>query len=179
MAGYSSVKVSGFITRSRDAALSTTARGMALQQLFEYLLNKVPGVISRPNSIDPFHSEEIDIAVANTRTNNGLACFPHLFLVECKNWAKPVDAPTVAAFIDKMRNRRIELGILVAANGITGDPHSLAAAHHKIAMAQGDGLRVLVVTVDDVCKLSSSTEFVALLVDRLLRLIASGTSLNH
>ncbi|MDG4795080.1 restriction endonuclease [Micromonospora sp. WMMD1082] len=179
MANYSRIKMEGFLARCNDVSLTNTQRGMALQQLFEYLLNKIPGLISRPNSIDPFRSEEIDIAVANTRMNNGLACFPNLFLVECKNWAAPVDAPTVGTFIDKMRNRRVELGILVAANGITGDPRSLSAAHHKVAMAQGDGLRVLFVTIDDVSKLSHSKDLAELLVDRLLLLIASGTSLGN
>ncbi len=81
--------------------------------------------------------------------------------------------------IDKLRNRHVELGIMVTTKGITGDPNSLRAAHHKVAMAQGDGRRVLVVTMDEVCKVATTDEFVDLLVDRLLFLIASGTSLSY
>jgi hypothetical protein len=146
---------------------------MAFQELFSYLLGKVPGIRTRPNAIDPFQAEEIDIAVANTNSTNGLACFPYVFLVECKDWDKPVDSPSVAVFIDKLMNRYVELGILVAANGITGDPRLLKAAQFKVAMAQGRGVRVLVLTLDDLCSVKTTQKLVALLVDRLLDLIAS------
>jgi hypothetical protein len=178
VATYSRAKIRAFVEASRDKSLSTTGRGMAFQELFTYMLGKVPGIRSRPNTIDPFQSEEIDVAVANTDSTNGLACFPNLFLVECKNWDAPVDAPSVAVFINKLANRYVQLGILVAANGITGDLRSLRAAQHTVAVAQGRGHRVLVVTLEDLCSVKTSEQLVSLLVDRLLELIASTAFLS-
>lgn len=173
MSDYSQVRIKALLDKSRDKSLSTTARGMAFQDLFTYMLAEVRGIRTRPNTIDPFQSEEIDVAVANTDATNGLACFPPLFLVECKNWDAPVDAASVAVFINKLANRYVQLGILVAANGITGDLQSLRAAQHTVATAQGRGHRVLVMTLDDLCSVKNSEQLVGLLVDRLLELVAS------
>lgn len=158
-----------------DAARTTTERGRAFEGLFCHLLDQVPGLKTRRNTLNPYHSEEIDIAVANTRMTNGLACFPHLFLVECKNWSKPVDSPTVADFIDKLENRCIELGVLVVANGMTGEPEGLTAAYQKAAMAQSRGHRLIVLSLDDLLKVKTTQDLTSLLVDRLLGVVASGT----
>jgi hypothetical protein len=69
----------------------------------------------------------------------------------------------------------VNLGVLVAARGVTGDPESLRAAHHKAASAQVSGYRVVLITFDDLVGLRTSDEFTDLLVKRLLGLIASGT----
>ncbi|WP_158587853.1 restriction endonuclease [Actinomadura logoneensis] len=158
-----------------NTSLATTDRGRAFEELFCYLLDQVPGLRTRRNALNHYNSEEIDIAVANTRMSNGLACFPHLFLVECKNWSNPVDSSTIAEFIDKLENRRIELGVLVVANGVTGDPETLKSAYHKAAMAQSRGHRLIVLSLDDLLKASTTREFTELLVDRLLGVVVSGT----
>jgi Restriction endonuclease len=161
--------------RCRDQALSTTARGRAFEQLFCYLLDGVPGIVYEVDRVNFAQSDEIDIAVANTGNVSGLACFPTLFLVEAKNWTDPVDSSSVGAFIDKLRDRHIELGILVAASGVTGDPTTLRAAYHKAASAQTSGYRILLIIMDDLLRLRTSDEFTTLLVKRLLGLAASGT----
>ncbi len=158
-----------------DQALSTTARGRAFEKLFCYLLDGVPGIIYEVDRVNFAQSDEIDIAVANTGSLSGLACFPTLFLVEAKNWKDPVDSSSVGAFIDKLRDRHIELGILVAASGVTGDPTTLRAAYHKAASAQTSGYRILLIVMDDLLQVRTSDEFTLLLVKRLLGLAASGT----
>lgn len=173
MVAYSQAKIRSLVAASRDKSLSTTERGKAFQDLFTYMLGKVPGIRTKPNTFDPFQSEEIDVAVANTDPMNGLGCLGYLFLVECKDWDAPVDAASVAVFINKLANHYVELGILVAANGITGDPRLLRAAQHIVAMAQGRHHRVIVVTLDDLCSAKTSGQLVHLLVDRLLELVAS------
>jgi hypothetical protein len=173
MVEYSAAKIQGLLSDGLDKSLSTTARGMALQNLFQYMLDGVPGLVTKANTIDPFQSEEIDIAVANTDPSNGLAPYPHVFLVECKNWDIPVDSPNVAAFIDKLENRYVDLGILVAANGITGNSDSLKSAQHKVALAQQRGRRVVVLDLRDLCAVRSSENLVMLLIDKLLMLVAS------
>jgi hypothetical protein len=118
MAAYSAATIRELLAVCTDATCTTTERGRAFEGLFCYLLDLVPGLRTRRNTLNPYRSEEIDIAVANTRMTNGLACFPHLFLVECKNWNVPVDSPTIGDFIDKLTNRCVELGVLVVANKV-------------------------------------------------------------
>lgn len=99
---------------------------------------------------------------------------PSLFLVECKNWDNPVDAKAVGAFILKLREKGVSMGIMVAANGITGDRNELTAAYMKINMAQQEGQRVIVVTLDDIVTLKDFEQFSKLLCERILECVAAG-----
>ena len=56
-------------------------------------------------------------------------------IFECKNWDAAVDSATLATFIVKVRAARLELGVLVAANGITGDAQQRTAANDIIRQA--------------------------------------------
>jgi hypothetical protein len=175
MAAYSATTIKELHAASTDKDRSAQERGKAFEDLFCYVLNEVPGLKARRNILNFSRSEEVDVAVANTRTNNGLACFPHLFLVECKNWSAPVDSATIGSFVDKLTNRCIELGVLVVANGVTGDPEEMSSAYDKAKMALQRGHRLLLISLDDITSLNTPIEFTDLLVDRLLGLIAAGT----
>ncbi|MBF6150205.1 restriction endonuclease [Nocardia nova] len=96
-------------------------------------------------------------------------------MVECKNWSVPVDSATVNTFATKIRHRGCALGVLVAANGVTGDPHEKTAAYQSAASALQENTRILLVTTDDLMALTSSKDVVVLLHKRLLDLIAAGT----
>ncbi|GAA4364098.1 hypothetical protein GCM10023088_07930 [Actinomadura verrucosospora] len=174
MAAYSTSRISALHALSIDKTRSTTVRGRAFEDWFCYLLDQVPGFRTRKDTLNKFHSEEIDIAVANSKLSD-MGCFPNLFLVECKNWSDPVDSPTVGAFIDKLANRRIELGVLVAANGVTGDENELTAVYHKASLAQVRGHRLIVITLDELLKVTTTQELTTLLIEKLLDVIASGT----
>ena len=113
--------------------------------------------------------------MANSQALSGLGAYPTLFLVEAKCWDNPVDSPSVAAFIDKLRDRHIELGILIVAHRVTGTSDALTAAHHKAASAQTSGYRLVLMTMDELVGLKKSEDFTSLLVRRLLSLAASGT----
>jgi hypothetical protein len=175
MGDYSQQKIRALVAQCQDKNLSTTARGRAFEELFCYLLAGLPGVFFQPDTINFFKSDEIDIAVANSPAISGLGCFPTLFLVEAKNWDNPVGSTNIGAFIDKLRDRHVELGILVVANRVTGDPELLRAAYYKAASAQTSGRRVLLITMDDLVDLKTSDQFATLLVRRFLGLVASGT----
>lgn len=174
MATYSAAKIQGFIDKGANKSLSNKVRGDALEDLFCYLLDELPGVRTRRNAIDRFKSAEIDISVANAKEGRWLQIFPNLFMVECKNWDKPVDSKAVSAFILKLTQRCAELGIIVATNGVTGDQQDLMSAHHAIAMAQQGGRRVLVVTMEQLRKIRTTEDFEDVLCDCILTVFASG-----
>jgi len=139
-----------------------------------YLFTGIPGIAVRRNSRDRFGSREIDITVANAGITTWMKLFPNALLVECKNWDSPVDVTAVTDFIFKLMETYIEVGILIAANGITGDQDSLKASYHRIAIAQSKGHRVIVITLDELRSLKTSGDFEALLRDGFLKLVGSG-----
>jgi hypothetical protein len=73
----------------------------------------------------------------------------------------------------KPRDHHIELGIIIASSGVTGDPAILRAANHKAPSAQTSGYHILLIIMDDILRLRTSDEFTRLLVKRLLGLAAS------
>ncbi|MDT0454456.1 restriction endonuclease [Streptomyces sp. DSM 41527] len=176
MATYSAPNIQQLLARGADKTLMTKARGDALEELLCYLLEALPGVRTRRNSIDFFKSAEIDIAVVNQKVAEWLSTFPNLFLIECKNWDKPVDSATVAAFKSKLDSRSIELGIIVATNGITGNEADRKSAYHIVDMAQAANRRILVITLEQLETIHTTEDFELLLVDRLLTLAATGGS---
>lgn len=175
MADYSQEKIRLLIKQCKDTSLSTTARGRAFEEAFGYLLSGLPGVVYQRDTLNFFGSDEIDIAVANSPAISGLGCFPPLFLVEAKGWDNPVDSASIGSFTDKLRDRHIELGILVVANGVTGTKESRRNAYHKASSAQTSGKRLVLVTMDELLMMKTSDQFATFLVRRLLGLAASGT----
>lgn len=173
MTDYDPTTIEEFVSRGLDKGLTAKARGDALEDLFCYLLEKLPGVTAKRKVVDRFKSSEVDIIVANIGEARWLKTYPTFFLVECKNWDNPVDSQSVLAFSGKLEMRYVELGILVAANGITGDEKDLASAHHIIEMHQSMGRRIVVVTLDSLRKVTTTDDFEVLLRDRLLNTVGA------
>jgi Restriction endonuclease len=99
-----------------------------MRALAVHLFEAIPGCFAERGTISFFGAEQIDIAVGNPRLPDGLPLLPTVLLVECKDWARPVDSKTVGYFINILANRSVEAGVLIAANGITGDPEELSQA---------------------------------------------------
>jgi hypothetical protein len=156
------------------SALDTDTQGKAYEKLIVYLFESTPGCLAEPNVISAFGSEQVDVAIGNLRVPDGPALLPATFLVECKDWSKPVDSSTLGYFINTLTNRSVEVGLLLAARGITGDPRDFSYAHSLLIQASARGIRVLVVTTEEVAALASSSDFVDLLNRRHLRAVASG-----
>jgi hypothetical protein len=107
-----------------------------------YLFECIPGCLAERDIISFFGAEQIDVGVGNPRLPEGLALLPTALLVECEDWARPVDSKTVGYFINILANRIVEAGILIAANGITGDPEELSRAHALGISAVARGITV-------------------------------------
>lgn len=175
MVDYSQPVIQKLLAECRNSTLPTTARGRAFEQLFAHFLEPIPSVVFQTDTVNFAQSDEIDIAVAHNPWLSGLGCYPSLFLVEAKNWDDYVDSPSISVFTEKLRERRIELGILFTTKGVTGDPEARRAAHHKAASAQRDGIRLVLITVEDVLRLRRSEELTRLLIKRVLGMAASGS----
>jgi hypothetical protein len=173
MPAYDKTKIDDLIAVGLDTTRVTKERGDALEELFCYLLCELPGIAVRRNTRDPKRSKEIDITVANAHEARWLKLYPTVFLVECKNWDGPVAAKVVADFILKLEESFVAAGILVAANGITGNAKSRTSAYQRIAMAQQQGRRVVVITMDQIRAVETTEDFEALLRDEFMKVVGS------
>jgi hypothetical protein len=147
---------------------NTAVKGQALEDVVAdtfCLLNGV-GVIKK-NILDNAGSLEIDILLYNQRHPDGLPFLPNHLIIECKNWAAPVNAATLTVFTGKLHKFRVDFGILVAANGITGDAVERTAAHaHLRSVYDRDGLVVVVITRDEIELLRSTDDLGVLIRDK-------------
>jgi septum formation inhibitor-activating ATPase MinD len=157
---------------------TTTAQGKALESLICYLFSTIPGIEElTPNVMNVFETEEVDVSFWNNQLKNGLHFLPTVVLAECKNWNHAVGSQEVSYFASRLRHRGCDYGVLVAANGITGDPADLTNAHYQMATALAEGQRILVLTKDEIEALTHSDQFVGLLKKKICALVVSGTSL--
>lgn len=155
-------------------ACNTVGKGQAYEALAAYLFESVPGCRVERNVLNEFRTEQIDVAVGNDRLPDGLPCLPNVMLVECKDWSRAVDSSTVGYFINILAGRGVELGVLIAANGITGQQDIINAAALGYAAAPR-GIKVVVLTTNDLRSLTGTLDFIELLSRRYLRAYASGT----
>lgn len=167
MTTFDADEVRSYMDAARTGA-NTDAQGKAYEALAAYLFGTIPGCITQRDGITVFRSEQIDVAVCNSKHNNGLFPLPHVILIECKNWSSPVDSSTVGYFINILRNKKVETGILIAANGITGDPSDLTNAYSLGMSALSDGIKLVIITSDDIEKLTCTEDLVKLVISRFM-----------
>lgn len=176
MGSISQKDVQGYFLRGA-AGVTTTDQGRALEDLVCYLFESIPGIeVTERNVVNPFRTEEIDVAFWNNQPRRGLWFLPTTLLVECKNWNRPVGTAEVAYFVRKLQNRGLDLGFLVATRGVTGSAVELTDAHFEIASALGDGVRVVVLDRDEIESLAHSDQLVRLVKRKLCMLAVQGTS---
>jgi hypothetical protein len=155
---------------------TTADQGRALEDLICYVFSQVPGVsITRRNEMNAFHTEEIDVALWNDGHIDGFFFLPNIVLVECKNWSSRVTSSELSWFDTKLRSRGLNIGVLVAANGITGDPTDITAAHSIVAAALREGRRLVVLRSDELLSLGDSDHLVLIVKEKLCDLAVKGT----
>jgi hypothetical protein len=141
-------KIDAARTRRRLASsdqLEGRARGDVLEAVIADVFAAIPGVqLVNAAMKNIAQSREIDLAFTVRRSARGLEHFDPELLVECKNWDRPVGSIEVAWFVTKLRRAGVSVGVLVAANGITGDPQVPTAAYAELRDARAEGLTVVV-----------------------------------
>jgi len=159
-----------------DNGATTALKGRAFENLICYLFDLIPGVeITQRNSMNAFNTEEIDVAIWNDKKRSGLYFLPHIVLIECKNWSNPVSSIEVNWFATKLESRGRDFGILVANNGITGDPEQLTAAHNVLARHLERGRQIIVIKRAEIQRLTNTNDLIRLIKEKLCILAVSGT----
>ncbi len=175
MAAVCAARVAVFVRRGTDAA-TAAEKGKALEDLICYIFETVPGIsVTQRNTLNTFDTEEIDVAFWNERRYDGLPFLADIILVECKNWSAPVSSQEVAWFDRKLADRGMGFGVLIAANGITGNGQDRTAAHSVIAGALRERRQIVVVTLQEIEGLAHSRDLVALIKKKLCQLAVAGS----
>lgn len=178
MALYSSAIISGHL-HNCDNGLSSQERGRALEDLVCYLFEMIPGIeITQRDQMNAFHTEEIDIAIWNDKEQSGLCFLPHIILIECKNWSQPVASNEVSWFFNKLASRGLDFGILIAANGITGNVTELTASHSIVAQHLANKRQLVVITKEEIDQIVNTNQIIRLIKEKLCVLAVTGRITN-
>lgn len=162
MPAFSPKTILRYFQRS-DRAKTSTEQGKVLEDLACYLFGKIPGLrLSERDVKNRFESEEIDVAFWNEQLPSGLKSLHFIILIECKNWSRPVTSSEVSWFLTKIENRALDFGILIAPKGITGDLREKRDAHDIVSKALAKGIRMIVITREEIERLRASEELVEL-----------------
>jgi hypothetical protein len=143
-------------------AASTTERGRTLEDFLAYTFGAFPGiqVLARDARMG---SQELDLVLWNDRCCDFFDAAGSELLVEAKNWNDPVGSAEVAWFLEKMRQRHVLHGFLVTRSGVTGQCRSgRDGALDMLYLALRDGLRPVVITLDEMQAISDQAELTQL-----------------
>jgi len=88
--------------------------------------------------------------------------------VECKNEADKTGPNDVAWFGEKIRYSGARDGLLVTVAGLSGEKQS--GGPEQIRKELAKGTRIVVITLEDICKLNDSSELLALFQARFTEL---------
>ncbi|SRR6266545_2195266 len=157
-----------------DLGVNPTAKGRNLENLAAHFFGLVPGVhaVDR-NLVDYAKSNERDLWISHTQVDSGLPFRDPFLPVECKNQKRKISASDVIVFGHKIRVSGGHEGVMVDRNGLSGRPG--AAAHKAIEEVLVQGIPIVVITVNDLGKITNTNEFVGLLTGRLGELRANKT----
>lgn len=157
------------IRRYLDDARTSTApdeQAKIHEEMLFYLLGLVPGVRVMPAK-SLFPAELVGIAVGHARELSGLTLADR-FLLTCE-YSKPLGSSTVEGFRDVLARRRMKVGVMIAAFGVTSDPVDLAKVRTLGAEAWEQEISLMVISTEEILALRTLPEFVELLELRALR----------
>jgi hypothetical protein len=160
-----------------DHASSTTAKGRKLERLAAYFLAEIPGVeaVDR-NRIDYFKSGERDLWLNHLPWISALPFADIHVPVECKNLKRKASAADVRVFASKILTGGGWDGLLVTRHGLSGGPGE--AGHKAIEEALVQRVRIIVISVADLSKITDTAGLLRLLSDRLGELRALQTYIS-
>lgn len=174
MANYSLPTLAGHF-HICDNGGTAQIKGKAFEDLACYLFETIPGIsIAMRNKMNAYNNEEIDVALWNDKSRYGLIFLPNVVLVECKNWTNPVSSIEVNWFCQKLASRGLNFGILIANNGITGNPEDLNASHNTIAFHLAQRRRVIIITREEINALTNTGQLIQLIKEKICLLSVSG-----
>lgn len=170
MSGFDPAEIVRLLADAQSSS-SADERGKRYEALLKYIFDCPEQSLVVGNERNYFGAEQVDLAVSNGGAFPGL---PEEFLVECKNYADPIDSKSVGYFLFICLSRGADLAVVAAANGISGDAAETSYAHSLALAASSHGCRIIVLTTDDLLSLQTIDDLKSMLRRRWLSAWANG-----
>lgn len=137
------------------SAESFRDKGESLEDFAFALFLLLPGCVPRRNVLDIDLAFESDIVVRNLDRSANLTAelLGRHFLVECKNWRKPIGVSEVGYFLYRMRLTHAQFGIIFSETGVSGKGDERAARALIRRAFHEDGSVCIVVDSSDLTEL--------------------------
>jgi hypothetical protein len=136
--------------------------GKTLERLAEYLLSCIPGC--RTSRRNRAKSTDYDVLCSlqgpdiDFRSELG-----RYFVVECKDWTRPVGFSSFAKFCRILDSVKSRFGIIFSQHGITGEGNTSNAEREQLKVFQDRGMVIIVVNKNDIAYVSDGGNMIALL----------------
>lgn len=144
-------------------------KGPRLEALIRAIFLAVPGLNLEEQDVESaYQTEEIDLYFWNDRERLGLHFLDCPLLVESKGWSQPVSGRELRYFATTLKDKGRSSGVFVALEGLAGNPANKSAGFFHVAAAMADGQTVLLITGDDLARLTCGADLVRLLQRRLI-----------
>jgi Restriction endonuclease len=156
-----------------DNASTADEKGAKLEALARYLFEQIAGIeFLDQNVLDKPRAHEIDLAFWNDQTKSTLSFLSNPLLVECKNHTNAVGSHDVGWFIRKLQVRGVFSAVLLSLSGISGTSlPEPSHAHEEIVSAMvADGIKVLLLTREEITSLDKPAELVMMLKKKFVQL---------
>jgi len=152
-----------------DEAETTQEKGDTFEDLADLLFSAIPFLRIRGRQ-KLTKTSEIDLVVEYIG-HDGKTFFDNwsdFILVECKNWSGSVGAPQIKKFSSNMSDLKMDLGVIFARNGVSGDTNSDAQCAIRDIYKQHDRM-ILAVEDDEIAKLLEGKSFYEILEEQAYR----------
>jgi hypothetical protein len=151
-----------------QASSDPEVKGPRLEALIRTIFLAVAGLDLEDQDVESaYGTEEIDLYFWNDREREGLHFMDCPLLVECKAWSRPASGRDLRYFATVLKDKGRSNGVFVALQGLAGNPAAKSAGFFHVASAMAAGQTVLLITGDDIAKLTSGADLVRLLRRRL------------
>jgi hypothetical protein len=162
-----------------DIAQTAKEKGDALEDVVSWTFCSLPGIrVLKRDFVDGAGGAEIDLLLYNDPRLSPVPFLSETPLIECKNWAVAVNSAVVRDFIGKIRQFKLKVGILVAANGVTGDAQDRTAANDTIKQAfDADAIKIIVIKRSDLIAFRALEQLLEFIQERYGEAILRSTNI--
>ena len=146
-------------------------QAFALEELLCNLFEKIPGLsITKRNEDRKFDGKDIDIIVWNDQKSAGFYFLPNILSIGAHRWLEKIEKEHVSWFINRLKERGLSFGILVAMNGLAEDEEERSLVRQQISSALNDERQIVILGGKDFEKINSTEQIVTLVKEKLCEL---------
>ena len=142
-----------------------------LEELLCNLFKKIPGLsITMRNEDRKFDGKDIDIIVWNEQKSDGFYFLPNILSIGAHRWLEKIEREHISWFINRLKERGLSFGILIAMNGLVEDEEERSLVRQQISSALSDERQIVILRGKDFEKINSTEQLVTLVKEKLCEL---------